>query len=293
MAGNCEFLWTSIRTGNGQVFVVDGKSGDTMNVSRGGLAYDRYPSWSPDGRTVAFTSDRDGAFNLFLADADGSNPRQLTHEKPPVVGGMQSWTADGRWIYFGLFQKGAPQMCRIAPDGSGFEVLGWGVDPAISPDGKLLAYAKDYEPGHLLFVANADGTGERPLSEQPNPYAGVHATWTPDGSAIVYADRAGEALELFICRPDGSGKQQLTSFGMAATSPAVSPDGRLITFRLCDEIFWRDEAPMRKAYGEKRADLRPVWIMKIDGSGPHAIELLRCQTTIDGSRVPIRPYSGR
>lgn len=293
MGGNREFLWTSIRTGNGQVFVVDGQSGDTVNIGRGGQAYDRYPSWSPDGRSVAFTSDRDGAFNLFLADADGGNLRQLTHEKPPVIAGMQSWTADGRWIYFGLFQKGAPQMCRLAPDGSGFEVLRWGVDPAVSPDGKLLAYAKDYEAGHVLCVANVDGSVERPLTAQPNPFAGVHATWTPDGSAIVYADGVGQGLELFACGPDGSGKRQLTSFGMAATSPAVSPDGRFITFRLCDEVFWRDESRMRKAYGEKRADLRPVWMMKMDGSDPHAIELLRYQTTIDGSRVPIRPNSAR
>ena len=93
----------TFRTGDTELFVVDPDFGDARNLSRSPKSSERYPSLSPDGTQVAFNSDRDGTFNLYLINADGTNVRQLTHEKPPVVAGMQSWTADGRWIYFGLF----------------------------------------------------------------------------------------------------------------------------------------------------------------------------------------------
>jgi Tol biopolymer transport system component len=81
----------------------------------------------------------------------------------------------------------------------------------------------------------------------------------------------------------------LTKLGQAATSPSVSPDGKWISFRLCDEVFWRDGAKRDKAYREHLADKRPVWIMAVDGSQPHVVECLHYQTTIDGSPAPWRP----
>lgn len=280
-------LWTTLRTGDAEIFAVDTTTGDTVNLTRTPNASERYPSWSPDGKRIAFNSDRDGTHNLYVMNADGNEVRQLTHEKAPVVAGMSSWTGDGQWIYFGLFGRKNPEMCRIRPDGSGFSVIGTGIDAAVSPDGKTIAYAKATARGHLLFAADADGKNERQLTQQENPYAGVHCAWTPDGRHIVFADRVGEALELFMIDPDGSNLRQLTKLNQAATSPAVSPDGQWITFRLCDEIYWRSPETSKKAYAEKRADKRPVWIMSIDGSNPHVLELLHYGTTIDGSRAPM------
>ncbi len=282
----------SFRTGDTELFVVDPDTGDARNLTRSPGSSERYPSWSPDGSRVAFNSNRDGTHNLFLIDADGTNLRQLTHEKRGVEAGMQSWTADGRWIYFGLFGGGPPRMCRIHPDGSGFEVVGrGGIDPAVSPDGGTIVYARDADGGHCLFAADGDGTHERRLTTRPNPFAGVHAAWTPDGRRIIYADRAGESLELFTCGPDGGEVRQLTRLGGASTSPAVSPDGQRISFRFCDEVYWRDGKLSERTYKERRADKRPVWVMNIDGSDPHVVEPLHYQTTIDGSRAPWRPRS--
>ncbi|MCX6631098.1 MAG: hypothetical protein NTW28_26090 [Candidatus Solibacter sp.] len=87
--------------------------------------------------------------------------------------------------------------------------------------------------------------------------------------------------------PDGANHIQLTSLKLAATSPAVSPDGKWISFRLCDEIYWKYSATSRKAYAEQRTDKRPVWTMGMDGSNPHVVELLHWDTTIDGSRAPM------
>ncbi len=284
-----QLLVATFRTGNTEIFIVDPDSGDARNLTRSPRSRERYPSWSPDGKQVAFNSDRDGTFNLYLIDADGTNLRQLTHERPGVEAGMQSWTADGRWIYFGLFGKGAPRMCRIAPDGSQFQEIGKGIDPAISPDGRTIVFARKLSDGHYLYAMDADGSHERQLTTKGNPFAGVHAAWSPDGKTIVYADAVGDALEIFRIDPDGKNARQLTRLGKAATTPAVSPDGKWISFRLCDEIYWRDGKSSARAYRERRPDKRPVWVMGMDGSNPHVIEVLHYQTTIDGSRAPWRP----
>jgi TolB protein len=241
---------------------------------------------------IAFNSDRDGTHNLFVMNRDGKDVRQLTHEKTPVVAGMQSWTRDGKWIYFGLYGGGPPRMCRIHPDGSGFEVIHrGGIDPAISPDGKTVVFARELPGGHCLFAADGDGKSERQLTKHPNPFAGVHAAWSPDGRFIVFADKEGDSLELFRVSADGKDLNQLTHFGggRAATSPSISPDSRLISFRLCDEVYWRDGKRSERAYKEKRADKRPVWVMGIDGTNAHVVEPMHYQTTIDGSRAPWIP----
>jgi|SRR5579871_2086692 len=284
-----ELLVATFRTGDTDIFIINPDTGDARNLTRSPNSKKRYPSWSPDGKWVAFNSDRDGTHNLYLIGADGNNLRQLTHEKRGVEAGMQSWTADGKWIYFGLFGKGPPRMCRIAPDGSGFQEIGPGIDPAVSPNGKQVAFAQAKNDGHHLCIMNADGSNIRTLTTKGNVYDGVHAAWSPDGKWIIYADQVGDALELFRIDPDGKNAVQLTRLGKACTTPAVSPDGKWISFRYCDEIYWRDGKASERAYRERRADKRPVWVMGFDGSNPHIIEPLHYQTTIDGSRVPWRP----
>ena len=283
---NFELLVTSNRTGENEIFAVNTATGDARNLTRHPGSSERYASWSPDGSLAAFTSDRDGAYNLYLMDSDGGHLRQLTHEPAGMIAGMQRWTADGAWIYFGLFGKPDPLMGRIAPDGSGFSVIETGVDPAVSPDGRTIVFARNLADGHCLFRMETDGTGLRQLTHKENPWAGVHASWLPDGSGILYADCVDGALELFRSDPYGGGAMQLTHSGpgWASTSPSASPDMRRIAFRRCDEIFWRDPQSSERAYRESRADKRPVWIMGIDGSDPRVIEPLHYQIGIDGSR---------
>lgn len=88
LAGH-RLLVTSVWTGDTEVFIASPATGDMLNVSRSPASEDRYPGWSSDGEKTAFVSDREGAANFRLMDADGGNVRRLI--ATPAVWYMPSW----------------------------------------------------------------------------------------------------------------------------------------------------------------------------------------------------------
>lgn len=289
LAGH-QFLTTSVRTGDTEIFRVDPDTGDAINLTRSPTSEDRYPCWSPDAKHVAFTSNRDGAYNLYVMDADGSNVRQLTHVVDPGVAYMPSWVGDR--IVFGLHRE-KPEMASIRPDGSDLKVLGAGHDPCLSPDGTRIAYTGEVPGGTSVFVMDADGSNKRQIVKDANPWGAIFPDWSPDGRQIVYAFKTGNALELFVVDAEGKeAPRQLTRLNGVATPAAWSPDGKWISFRFTDEAYWRNKERMQKVYSERPGDKRPVWVIRPDGTGAHVVEPLHYQCAMDGSRAAWRPTRG-
>ncbi len=131
-----------------------------------GLAWDMQPRYSPDGRTIAFTSDRGGGDNIWLVERDGSKPRPVTKEKFRLLN-SPVWTPDGRfvaarkhftsrrslgageiWLYHRSGGKGLQMTKRKNEQ----KDLG---EPAFSPDGRYLYYSLDATPGKT-FQYNKD-----------------------------------------------------------------------------------------------------------------------------------------
>ncbi len=289
-----KFLITSVRTGDTEIFAVDPDMGDARNITRSATWEDRYPCWSPDGRQIAFTSNRAlETYNLFVCDADGSNVRQLTRETGTSVAYMPSWVGDR--IVFGL-DRDKPRMACIKPDGSDLKVLGEGHDPCLSPNGTHIAYTGEVPGGVSVFVMNSDGSNKHQIVKEVNPWGAIFPSWSPDGKQIVYSFKKGEALELFIVDADGSAApRQLTHLGKVCTPAAWSPDGKWISFRYTDEMYWRNKARMEQVYAHPQGDKRPVWVIRPDGTDAHVVEPLRYQCAMDGSRAAWKPidFKGR
>ena len=290
LAGH-SFLITSVRTGDTEIFEVNPTTGDARNVTRSPHSEDRYPCWSPDARQIAFTSNREGGtYNLFVCDADGSKVRALTHEKGTGVAYMPSWVGDR--IVFG-YHREKPEMASIRPDGSDLKILGQGHDPCLSPDGSKIAYTGETVGGVSVFVMNADGSDKKQIVREANTWGAIFPSWSPDGKTIVYSFKSGEGLELFLVDSEGlSAPRQLTHLNKVCTPAVFSPDGKWISFRYTDEMYWRNKERTKQVYDAKPGDKRPVWVIRADGSDAHVVEALHYQCAMDGSRAAWKPIAG-
>jgi len=183
---------------------------------------------------IAFWSNRDGPWGIYLIDIDGSNLTSLVREAtynflPP------SWSPDGtRLAYISTFASGSNLMVLDLAAGSaaqltqGLRVLD---SPAWSPDGSRLAFAAETQSdGGEIFTIHADGSGLVDLSNGPDT-TDWRPAWSPDGSRIVYQTFAGVEWDLRLIEADGSDPVNLTD-GVAvwATDPSWSPDGTRIAF---------------------------------------------------------------
>lgn len=286
-----QLLVTSVRTGDTEVFIADPTTGDLFNVTRSSASEDRYPCWSPDAKRIVFMSDREGATNLWVCQADGSNVRRLI--RTPAVTYMPSWqkSPDGELIVFGMHGD-QPEMASIHPDGSGLRMLGEGHDPCLSPDGATICYTgHPPEGGVTVYVMDWNGENKRRVVTTASKVGATFPNWSPDSRRVVYSFPVGEALELFVINADGSGNRQVTQFGgqTICTPAAWSPDGKWISFRQTDERYWSNQERMKLIYSTKPADKRPVWVIRPDGSEVTLIEPLRYQMAIDGSRASWKP----
>ena len=137
---------------------------------------DFMPAWSPDGKTIAFVSDRDGALYIYLMDPDGGNQRRLTDND--FVELAPAWSPDGSQIAF--FSGGdATNIFVVESDGSGTtnitnQDLGYNEDPTWSPDGQMIAFLSDRSGDHEIYAMRLDGSGLVNLTNEPgadeNPF---------------------------------------------------------------------------------------------------------------------------
>lgn len=182
----------------GEIYELGTRGGNARPLITG-LAFDSQPVFSPDGRHIAFVSDRSGNENLWVADADGKNPRQLSRLDDNTEFTSPAWSPDGRFVY----------VSRVRPDRGHFEV--WAYD-----------------------IAGGSGL---PVFQKNGRHAlGVVAS--PDGRHIYYASKSGrfgssDALPLWSIHrlnlENGDEETVITAQG-SAMRPALSPDGQRLLY---------------------------------------------------------------
>jgi Tol biopolymer transport system component/DNA-binding winged helix-turn-helix (wHTH) protein len=228
------------------------------------VADDTQPDISSDGRSIVFVSNRDGGKGqIYLMDADGRNPRNLTNN-PTFNDDTPSWSPDGKRIAFQSKRRGGPSEIYVMnADGSHATPLVAGARAAWSPDGKLLAYEATADGHREVFVIPSAGGDARRLTFDRD-YAGS-PSWSPDGSQILFTVALNHKLQLATMRTDGTGRVMLTSDASNNRLGVFSPDGRRIVFNSDrdgpDSIFLMDPdgALQRRITDGKFLDDEPSW----------------------------------
>ena len=341
----------------GDIYTMAIEGGEARAISRG-PAYDHHPRVSPDGRTVAFTSDEGGMENLWLMDVDGKNRRALTDGKdayvrsaawtpdgnylvakkedakpagiPPVelwmyhrLGGSgikltssDEWhhasgpvvSRDGRYIYFSARKARfnyVPDMTRglwhvvrfdrqtgeTHPLTTGF---GGAVRPAISPDGRLLAFLSRRDADTVLVARDLQSGAERIVlrgmdKDQQEGFAPMDVwpnyAFTPDGAHLVVPHHGGVTRVALA-----TGDTQKIAFRATVEqtfAPQVTWQERIETGPVRARILrWTSESPDGKwvafdAFGR-------VWLQEI--AGGKAVGQPR-RLTSDDNRFPVREYA--
>jgi Tol biopolymer transport system component len=219
-----------------------------------------HPDWSPDGKRLVVNSRGGETEPLYEYDLATETFRQLFECKDPCLGDDEPWySPDGSQVAFiralGPFTSTGPSDCSLwIGDVATGEVRQITSNtnppcdreyfPRWSPDGSQLVYTRDpykndQPMGTAVYVINADGSGERRLTD-PGAIAG-EADWSPDGEWIVFATyplfeynfSTPKTSNLYRVHPDGSGMEQLTfneTTDLRATQPQYSPDGKWIVF---------------------------------------------------------------
>ncbi|NQT40128.1 MAG: PD40 domain-containing protein, partial [Planctomycetes bacterium] len=246
--------------------------GDIWTVGSGGgvarrltvhAAQDTAPCFSPDGRSIAFVSQRRNASQVYVVPASGGHPKQLTFHSEGCQ--LEDWYPDGQTLLINAqrdhYWRHAQRFFRIdAGERSAERLLfdAYGRDGAISPDGRRLLFTREGRPWWRKGFRGSPAAqiwlyenGSRKFRKLVDEETGArHPLWAPDGKGFYYVGGQSGSLNLWYRNLSGGNRRQLTHFDDdSVVMPCIARDGSVIVFRHLFDLYrirpGEDQSPKR------------------------------------------------
>jgi TolB protein len=188
------------------------------------------PTWSPDGRSIAYSSYRRGQPNIFISNIYQGTMDELT--KNAGNNFTPSWSPDGTRLCFSSTRDGNIELYVVNRDGSNLRRLtnnpGSDITPTWSPSGTQIAFTSDRTGTPQIYIVGADGLGLQKVTSEP--YAD-RATWSPAPfNEIAYTARTGPGNDIKVIGLASRDVRQLTFGEGTNESPSWAPNGRHLAF---------------------------------------------------------------
>ncbi|MCA1626720.1 MAG: hypothetical protein LC742_01980, partial [Acidobacteria bacterium] len=178
----------------------------------------------PQRGRIAFASDRDGDFEIYVMNPDGGGLTRITNE--PTDDLSPVWSPDGERLAFVSYRDGNAEIYVMNSDGSNPTRLtdnpAADLDPAWSPDGTLIAFTSGRDNTDEIYVMNADGSNQRNLSNNVEGDDNQPA-WAPTGASLAFASSRDENVEIYVMNADGSNQRNLSNNPATDSNPTWSP----------------------------------------------------------------------
>lgn len=251
-----QIAFSSNRSGNYDIYVMNSDGSHLRQLTSDpfaslyfipGNADDHTPTWSPDGKRIAFVSGRHNSSwtfvdtDIFIMDQDGKNVVRWKGSQDNSADDYPAWSPDGCCIVYSsspypdVVGTGASDIFVGSANPTNeakitnltmLETIN--SDPSWSPDGNRIVFASFQDESWHIYAVNKNGSDFVQLTNGlDSEYSPV---WSPDGTRIAYTAVIGGKADIFAMNPDGTNITKLTNGSNNSFLPAWSPDSRRIAF---------------------------------------------------------------
>jgi len=246
------------------------------------------PTWSPDGRYIAYSSDHGGKFDIWMQQLSGGNPIQIT--KGPGHHWQPDWSPDGKYVAYRSEDGEGGLYIAPALGGQGLErkISSFGYFPRWSPESSQLLFLTGLSSvGSCVYVVRLDGGPPRPVRiDMPSESWAISAAWHPDGKRIsIWAsmEAPSPSMPVFLTTSVDGGPSIRTEVNPEVLKAA--PDVAVSAFYGWDPDYKFSWAPSGTAIYFERTlrGARNIWRIKVDPQTLQPTSIERLTTGTDSN----------